>query len=143
MLNITLTEGGWLEGLSAVQSDTIEQLIASGKSEEEVGELWLSITGSNNTLGFGVGGQIQNFYKNVKAEFVSFICGDEKYNEEREKAIQIWNTHGKMGLVSMVAAVVAANIGLAFAAVVPVIALLFSLASKIGLNAFCATCKAE
>ncbi|MGA1807564.1 MULTISPECIES: hypothetical protein [Sphingobium] len=143
MLAIALTTDGWLDGLPKSQSESIEQLVASGKSEEEVGELWLSRTGSNNTLGFGVGGPIQSFYANVKKEFVAFVCGDEKYNDERAQAVQIWNGQGKVGLVSMVAAVVASTVGLAAAAVVPVIALLFSLASKIGLNAFCAACNLD
>lgn len=140
MLDIDLTADGWFEGLPKSQAESIGQLVASGKSEEEIGELWLSRTGSNNTVGFGVGGPIQSFYANVKKEFTAFVCGDEKYNDERTQAAQIWNNQGKVGLVSMVAAVVASTVGLAAAAVVPVIALLFSLAAKIGLNAFCAAC---
>lgn len=140
MLSIDLTTHGWFEGLPKPQADAIRQLISSGKSEEEIGELWLSRTGSNNTVGFGVGGPIQSFYVNVKKEFTAFVCGDEKYAEERAQAAQIWNNQGKVGLVSMVAAVVASTVGLAAAAVVPVIALLFSLVAKIGLNAFCAAC---
>ena len=143
MLAITLTTDGWFEGLPTSQSESIEQLVASGKSEEEIGELWLSRTGSNNTLGFGVGGPIQSFYSNVKKEFAAFVCGDEKYNDERAQAVQIWNNQGKVGLVSMVAALVASTVGLAAAALVPVVALLFSLAAKIGLNAFCAACNLE
>ena len=103
----------------------------------------MSRTGSNNTLGFGVGGPIQSFYTNVKNEFVAFVCGDAKYEEERAQAAQIWNSQGKVGLVSMVAAVVASTVGLAVAAIVPVIALLFSLAAKIGLNAFCGACNLD
>lgn len=140
MLDINLTTDGWFEGLPKSQAESIEQLVASGKSEEEIGELWLSRTGSNNTVGFGVGGPIQSFYANVKKEFTAFVCGDEKYKDERAQAAQIWNNQGKVGLVSMVAAVVANTVGLAAAAVVPVIALLFSVAAKIGLNAFCAAC---
>jgi len=131
---------GWFAGLPQSQAESILHLVDSGKSEEEVGELWLSRTGSNNTVGFGVGGPIQSFYSNVKKEFAAFVCGDEKYSDERKQASEIWKNQGKVGLVSMVAALVASTVGLAAAAIVPVIALLFSLAAKIGLNAFCAAC---
>lgn len=143
MLNLELTPSGWFDGLPNSQSKAILRLIDAGKSEEEVGELWLSQTGSPNTAGFGVGGPIQSFYANVKREFVAFVCGDEKYEKEREQASTIWNNQGKIGLVSMTAAVIASTVGLAAAAVVPVVALLFSLAAKIGLNAFCEACKSD
>lgn len=140
MFSVDLTSGGWLEGLPAAQSRVVQELLRAGNSEEEVGELWLSRTGAASTVGFGVGGPIQSFYANVRREFLAFVCGDSKYEEERRQALEIWNTQGKVGLVSMVAAVVAAAVGLAAAAVVPVVALLFSLAAKIGLRAFCETC---
>jgi hypothetical protein len=86
MLEIELTPEGWFDGLSAIQSETLQTLISGGKSEDEVGELWLSKTGSQNTAGFGTGGPIESFYANVKREFVAFICGDAKYEKEREQA---------------------------------------------------------
>ena len=143
MLEIELTPEGWFDGLSAIQSETLQTLISGGESEDEVGELWLSKTGSQNTAGFGTGGPIESFYANVKREFVAFICGDAKYEKEREQASAIWNGQGKVGLVSMTAAVIASTVGLAAAAVVPVVALLFSLTAKIGLNAFCEACKSD
>lgn len=141
-LSIELTTGGWFEGLPRAQAQTLSNLLDSGSSEDEVGESWLTKAGSSTTAGFGVGGPLQSFHSNVKAEFVAFICGDPKYENERQQAVQIWNNQGKVGLVSMVAAVVASTVGLAAAAIVPVVALLFSLASKIGLNAFCGACNA-
>ena len=120
MLQIELTAEGWFDELPEIQSRTIQALLGSGKSEEEVGELWLSMTGSQNTAGFGAGGPIQNFYSNVKREFVAFICGDAKYKKEREQANAIWSSQGKVGLVSMTAAFIASTVGLAAAAVVPV-----------------------
>lgn len=142
MLSLELSQGGWFDGLPASQSAMVQHLLSEGRSEEQVGELWLSRTGSASTVGFGVGGPLQSFYANVKQEFVAFVCGDPKYDEERAQALEIWNSQGKVGLVSMVAAVVANTVGLAAAAVVPVVALLFSLGAKVGLNAFCNACNA-
>ena len=143
MLAIELTEGGWLNALPASQEQMVQTFLTNGMSEDQIAEKWLSQIGSTSTAGFGSGGAIQSFYANVKQEFVAFVCGDAKYEEERARAAAIWRSQGKVGLVSMVAALVATTVNLAAAAIVPVIALLFSLAAKIGLNAFCTACKAN
>lgn len=141
MLNFEITKDGWFDGLPKGQIATLESLLAAGNSEEEVAELWLSQFGASTTVGFGAGGVFQHFFTNVKQEFVAFICGDPKYEQERSQAALIWNNQGKVGLVSMVASIVAVNVNLAAAAIVPIIALLFSLVAKIGINAFCGACK--
>ena len=142
MLELTLSEGGWFEGLPGNQSEILKQMLDSGSTEEQIAEAWLATPGSRNTAGFGAGGAIQSFFSNVKTEFVAFVCGDTRYDDERAQALQIWTSQGKVGLVSMTAAVVASTAGLAVAAVVPVIALLFSLVAKVGINAFCKSCGA-
>lgn len=141
MLEIELTEGGWLDGLSDSALKSIDVLLDSGKSEEQVAEMWLSTQGPSSTLGFGSNGSLQNFYENVKQEFIDFVCGDPRYEEDRVKAFEIWNKHGKTALVSAVSVIISGVIGLAAAAIIPVVALLFSLLSKIGVNAFCSSCK--
>lgn len=141
MLLFDLTEDGWFEGLPKGQKQTIQEMLESGKTEEQIGEFWLSSTGSESTAGFGSGVFLQSFFLNVRQEFINFVCGDSKYEAERKQANDIWNKHGKVTLVSLVAAAVANTLGLAFAAVVPVVALLFSTTAKIGVNAFCTTCK--
>lgn len=140
MLSIELTPGGWLEGLPGSQRLMIQQLLDAEKTEEQIAQAWLSRAGSVSTAGFGAGGPLQSFYDNVKREFVAFVCGDPRYAALRAQALKIWSNQGKLGLVSMVAGVVATTVGLAVVAVVPVIALLFSLLAKVGINAFCKTC---
>ena len=142
MLTVPITEGGWLVSMPPVQTRLLQSMLDSGKTEEQVAELWLSGASTNSTVGFGAGGAIQNFYMNVKKEFLAFVCGDVRYEAERDQALQIWNNQGKVGLVSMVSAVVASTVSLAVAAVVPIIAFLFSLVAKVGVNAFCASCSA-
>lgn len=139
MIRFEITPGGWLGGLPKYQEDMINLMLDSGSSEEQIAELWLGNPGATATAGFGASGSIQSFFSNVKREFVAFICGDQRYESERKKALDIWNNQGKVGLVSSVSAVVASTVGLAYATIVPVIALLFSSVSKLGLNAFCLT----
>lgn len=138
MLDIDFTEGGWFDGLPPSQSQILEHLLEAGNTEEQVAEIWLSSTGSASTSGFGTVGFIQSFFLNVKAEFVAFVCGDPKYEKERTDADLVWKQHGKISLVGFTAAFIGHAVGLAAGALVPVVALLFSLLSKIGRAAFCA-----
>lgn len=140
MINIDISDVDWIEAIGKNQRRTIKGLIDSGNNEEEVAEIWLTTIGPLSTSGFGTVNSAQVFYENVKKELIAFICGHEKYKAEREQAEKIWNEQGKVGFVSMVAAIVAATLGLAVAAIVPVIALLLSVVSKAGVGAFCATC---
>jgi hypothetical protein len=141
MLSFDLTEDGWFDGLPKGQKQIIQEMLNGGKSEEQVGEFWLSGAGSESTAGFGSGIFLQSFFTNVKQEFINFVCGDPKYEAERKQVNDLWHKHGKVAVVSFVAAEVAKTVGLACAAVIPVVALLFSSTAKIGVNAFCTTCK--
>lgn len=140
-LPFELTPDGWLDGLSSTQKDIIGDFLLAGQSEEEVAELWLSQAGSATTAGFGTTGPLQSFYKNVLREMVAFICDESKYVKERAEAASIWQKHGKIGLVSFVAILVSSQVGLASAAITPVVALIFSSAAKVTKNAFCTTFK--
>lgn len=142
MLAIEFTRGGWFDGLPIGQSQELKQMLDFGKTEEQVAELFLSSPGADSTSGFGASGPIQNYFLNVKQEFIDFVCGNPKYENERKQVEAIWNKQGKTAVVSMIAAYIAVSVGLTAAAVVPVVALLLSLISKVGVNAFCTTCAA-
>lgn len=139
MIDIELSPDGWLDAVPKAQANLILQMLEGGTSEEQIAEMWLSSTGAATTSGFGAGGPIQTFFVNVKAEFIDFVCGDDKYAAERSQAQTVWKEHGKIGLVAMIAAAIAPHVGLAAAAILPVIALLMSLVAKVSLNAFCKT----
>lgn len=140
MFEIDYQGSDWIHALPVHQSKIIDELIASGQGEEQIAELWLSKIGAPSTVGFGANGTIQNFYGNVKTEVVKMLCGDAKYEKDRSEAKEIWEKHGKLSLVSAVSAVIGSTVGLAAAAIIPVVALLFSMIGKIGIGAFCATC---
>lgn len=140
MLDIDLTDGGWLDAIPEVQGNIVRQMLENGSSEEQIAEIWLSNIGASTTSGFGAGGPIQTFFENVRSEFIDFICGGEKYATERDQAKSVWKEHGKIGLVATVATIIAPHVGLAAAAIIPVVALLMSLAAKVGVNAFCKSC---
>jgi len=138
-LNFELSPEGWIDGLPGPQRTIIEELLHSGQTEEQIAEMWLSQAGAGTTSGFGTNGPLQSFYKNVLREVVAFVCDDTKYAAEREEANNIWTKQGKIGLISFVAVLVGTKVGLASAAIMPVIALIFSALAKMTKNAFCAT----
>lgn len=143
MLDINLTEGDWFEGLHHSQRQSLEALLAKSNNEEEAGEIWLSRFGSGTTAGFGTLNNINNFYVNLRHEFIKFVCEESAYSEERSQAAELWKSQGKVGLVSFVAVTLAHPLGMAAAAITPVVALLFSLVAKFGVKAFCATCASK
>lgn len=135
-----ITPDGWIDGLAFDQSEIINAMLISGNTEEDIARQWLSVVGPGSTTGFGTGSGLGDFYSNVKAEFVRFVCGCDGCEKERSEALKIWNGSGKMALVSFVAGFIATNLGLAAVALIPVVALLFNLVAKVGVNAFCSTC---
>jgi hypothetical protein len=132
-----LGQEGWLDVLPGFQRTAIAELLAAGKTEEEVAELWLSRTGPEVTAGFGTAGNISSYFKNFRTEMDAFICGDTRYATERAQAALIWQQGGRNGLVPLVAGVIATKVGLAAVALIPVVALIFALVAKIGVGAYC------
>lgn len=130
----------WLSAIPNPQAGVVREMLSAGQTEEQVAELWLNQAGATTNFGFGAGGALSSYFANVRAEFVSFVCGDEKYNSEREAALTLWKKGGQVTLVAGVSGFLATTLGLAATAIVPVVALLFSILAKLGVNAFCATC---
>jgi hypothetical protein len=130
----------WLSAVPAAQASVVREMLSAGQTEEQVAELWLNQAGAATNFGFGTGGALSSYFANVRAEFVGFVCGDEKYAKEREEALALWRKGGQVTLVAGVAGIIATTLGLAATALVPVVALLFSIVAKLGVNAFCATC---
>lgn len=130
---------GWLDAIPIAQRGAIASLIETGKSEEEIAELWLNRIGPESNAGFGAGGSISTYFSNFREEIDAFVCGDARYANERKQAKSIWEKQGRNGLVALVAGCIATNIGLAAVALVPVVALLLSLIGKMGTGAYCKT----
>jgi hypothetical protein len=72
----------------------------------------------------------------VKAELAKLVCGDPQYNDVRAQIADLWNNH-KAAVVSAITVAIAGIVGVAAAALMPVIALLLALVSKVGSAAWC------
>lgn len=138
---INLDAEGWLEVIPPYERATISDLLKAGKTEEEIAELWLSRAGPEANSGFGGVGNLQTYFSNFQNEIDAFICGDSRYKSDRTKATKILKDQGKEGFTIFISGLIATKIGLAAVAIVPVVALVFSITTKIGAEAYCKTRK--
>jgi hypothetical protein len=126
----------WIGALTAHEADTIRQMEASGASLESIAVNWLTKAGPENTFPFGGEGVPQGLYKRIRDELHKLICGDPSYEALRKQiASQMKQHRGKA--IGMIAAALGATVGLSAVALVPVIAIILSIASEIGVRAWC------
>lgn len=129
----------WVQGLPEYQRVTIEKLLASGSSFDDVAQAWISAS-AENTYRFAATSQVGNkgaFLENLRKEIRAFLCGDKKYKKERD------GLFGKKGVaqtyvISAMAVAIAPYLGVASAVISPLIALVLASIGKMALNAWCA-----
>lgn len=130
----------WVQGLPEYQRDTIEKLLASGSSFDDVAQAWINAS-AENTYRFAAKSQVGNkgaFLENLRTEIRAFLCGDKKYKKERD------GLFGEQGVartyvVSVMAVAIAPYLSVASAVISPLIALVLASIGKVALNAWCAT----
>lgn len=107
--------------------------------EEESAKRWVSSSGPGGLDKFGGSmGSRKPFWDSLVLEFRMFVCGHEKYAEQRSKIKALSDKHLN-NLVLAISGAIAFSIGVATALVVPVVSILCYLAGQIGINAWCAT----
>jgi hypothetical protein len=126
----------WLASLPPYNHRVIQEMLKSEASYERVAEIWLSQIGSEKTAPLGSVRVGQSFFQNIKDEFSKLICGDPKYKAIRQQVKKVWRGQ-QTTIVSAIAVAIAANVGVAAAAIVPAIALLLGVVSNVGVNAWC------
>lgn len=135
------TPENWIDALPLYHKRNIENMLAAGSSYNDIAKIWVSAA-TATTAPFSSGtnppenpGLLQSLLDETQA----FICGDEKYAEEREKLVA-YGVPARDSIVSAVALAIAQATGnLAAAAITPIVALALAMASKISVNAWCAT----
>lgn len=123
--------------LKSYQRTIVSELLAK-HDEEEVAKIWLSSTGPLDLRKFGGSSDSDGsaFYKRFRAEFHAFVCGAERYDEERKELSKIVDPAATY-VVASISAAVAATLGITVGLIVPAVALLLRLVGKLGLNAWC------
>lgn len=130
----------WVQELPEYQRDTIEKLLASGSSFDDVAQAWISAS-AENTYRFSASAPVGNkgaFLENLRKEIRAYLCGDKKYKKERD------GLFGEKGVartyvVSAMAVAIAPHLSVASAVISPLIALILASIGKVALNAWCAT----
>lgn len=140
MINIPNVDAdAWLSTLKEYQSSSIRDFLGQG-SEELALELWLTASGPSSISQFG-GDATKNpgkkaFVEQFKLEFKAFMCGGDKYTEER-KGLGELTGDIKTYLVGMISAAIAASLGATAAFIAPAVVIMLITVSKMGINAWC------
>lgn len=138
-LNIIL-HGDKDELLSTVQPFQAEILnsFIEQKSNDylEAAELWLSSTPSN-TAKFGAEQKKEKIYRDkLIDEIEKFLCGDERYSEDREKIAKSGDQTQKY-IIGVMSAGIGQTLGVAGTFIAPVIVLVLLSFGKMAVNAWC------
>ena len=130
----------WLIVLKPYQADSIRLLI-NEYGDENAAEKWLTANGPSNQVAFGgISDQNQDntFYTNFKIEFHKFICGDPKYETERNR-LGVSLIAPKQLIISIISGALGATFGVTGALLAPAVCVLLFIVGKMGVNAYCAT----
>ena len=128
----------WWQELPAFQRTSINEMISSGLSYEEVAETWLSTTGAITNAPFGGVTAGPGLFENIRNEINKLVCGHESYDDLRKQSAETWEKY-KPGVLMGVAGAIGAALGVAAVVIVPVVALLLAAVVKVGVNAWCQT----
>lgn len=126
----------WLDTLPVFQRASVDELLRSGKTYDEVAEAWLAATVAHDTFGFGTVPGARVFYKKVLDQIHDLICTGKGYEIERA-SVHAEFKKGQAFAVAAVAQEIAPHVGAATAFLTVAVALTFSTISKIGKNAWC------
>jgi len=126
----------WLEALPKYQREPIVQLLDSGKTPQEVAQIWLTTPGPANTATYGVQHVALVFYDKLIDELESFFCDDKKYVEERRE-IASGLGKGRTYVVVAIASYIAPHLGASDKLLAAPIALFLLAATNMGIKAGC------
>ena len=129
----------WLSTLKTYQSSSVRAFLEHG-DEEKALELWLTASGPSSVAQFGgdnskIPGR-RTFVDQFKSEFKSFVCGSNKYVEERE-GLGALTGDVKTYLVSAISSAIAISLGSTAAFIAPAVVTMLIAVSKMGVNAWC------
>ena len=127
----------WLAVLKPYQRTSIDALLKMNMSPEQVAENWIGSTGSANITNFGGVPDTKPFWESFKAEFFRFVCDNTTYVNYKIDLSKL-SGEAKAVIVAAVSSAIGAQIGMVATLLIPAVALLLSVVSAMGRNAFCA-----
>ncbi|QER53210.1 hypothetical protein NWT83_05930 [Klebsiella quasipneumoniae] len=129
----------WLSTLKKYQSSSVRTFLESG-NEEKALELWLTASGPSSVSQFGGDNSKtpgrKAFVEQFKLEFKAFLCGGDKYTQERE-GLGALTGDVKTYLVGVISSAIAVSLGSTAALIAPAVVIMLIAVSKMGVNAWC------
>lgn len=126
----------WLDTLPMFQRVPIMDLLEKGAGLEELSTILLSSPKIDNNAPFGGMGILKNYAEEFRKEFGRFVCGDEFYADLRSQVSTSWEK-GRTPVLVAISGVIGAQIGVAAAVLMPVVAVAVSILSQVGIRAWC------
>jgi hypothetical protein len=103
----------------------------------DAAELWLKSSPSN-TAKFGAEQKKENIYRDkLIDEIEKFLCGDEKYDDDRKKIVDSGDKTQKY-IIGVMSVAIGKSLGVVGTFIAPVIVLLLLSFGKMAINAWCA-----
>jgi hypothetical protein len=130
----------WLDVLPEFQRKSIHAMHASGASYDEIATIWIA-AGASNTAPFSSGPPLQpnsGFYERLRLEIRAFLCGNQKYESDRDGILKA-GEGTRTAIVSTISAAIAPHLGTNASVITPVIVLSLAAMGKMTLNAWCTT----
>jgi len=125
-----------LNSLPRYQRNLIQQITDQGNDYFITAEKIMAAKPSN-TVGFGGNGGQRNIYLNkILEELEKYICGDEKYKEERAKLATSGDKSVQF-ITGAISSAIGSVLGVAGAFLLPLIVLLIMSSGKITINGWC------
>lgn len=133
-----IDEKEWLNTLKPYQKNIVTEFLKDTDDYHEAAEKWLT-SSPDQTVPFGTkSGKInkEQFKDKLVDEIEKFICGDPKYESERNDLLSQADLT-QTAIVSSVSSAIAPVIGTSAPFIIPVVVLVFMVISKISKNAWC------
>lgn len=126
-----------LNTIQPFQKDIIDSFLEQKNNDYlDAAELWLN-SSPTNTAKFGTEQKKEKVYiDKLIEEIEKFLCGDERYNEEREKIAESGDQTQKY-IIGVMSAAIGQTLGVAGTFIAPVIVLILLSFGKMAINAWC------
>lgn len=135
MNNFIFSDDELISLLKPFQKEVLLPLIDS-VGEEEAARIWLAPKTTEMKDFGGTSSDPAPYFDRVISEIRKFICGDEKYNSEREKLTSGINKSATT-TVAAISLAVGDVFGIAPALLTPIVVMILKMIGKIGVNAWC------
>ncbi|MCU5305077.1 hypothetical protein OCE40_24955, partial [Bacillus toyonensis] len=131
---IEISADQWLNVLPQYQKRIVTRLIEKNEDVEIAAIQYLNL-GISDTAPFSASGTKNIFIDKIKLEFERFLCGDQKYENERQK-LSAELKPGHTLIVSTLSSAISVYVGASAAYLAPIIVLLLMSVGKVSINAW-------